>query len=259
MNEIDNFENQKQRKDALYGMLLNEEPVDEGTAEIVNYIFFRLQGVIPSMRYTADSTTTLGAIKREYTFELRAQNINNVDFVNKGINKIRAKGLKFVPTPHEFMTYCQPSPEEIGLPSIEDAFEEAKMQAYPQTWKATWSHAVVKHAYERTGHNQFLNGIAHVTREKFEANYLQACLDFRTGKIMEQLPHQKPLSKFDLKQPETIGKYFFAEPGILDQYKTVSSHEECLAICDNILGKGDSRLKSLIQNLESQYRANGLI
>jgi hypothetical protein len=226
--------------------------IDHGTVKVVNYIFERLAGIIPSMDKSSENDLALASRKREYTYALMSNNIKNMGSINKALDKIRRDGLKFIPTPCDFIKYCQIEPEDIGAPDLETAYGEACLQAHPQSWKKDWSHTAVHHAYKRTGSAQFLTGKAEITFNKFSANYLQACLDFAAGRIVDQIEHKKPLSSSDIDRPYMYGKYEMIRPGVMKIYENVRTAEECFAICDKLLGKGTGRLKALIDKLERQ-------
>lgn len=228
--------------------------IDQKTVKVVNYIFERLAGIIPSMDYSASNQVGLDSRKREYTYRLMEENISNMASINKAITKISKAGLTFLPSPAEFVKYCQLSPEDLGAPHVEDAYSEAALHAHPQSWTKKWSHVAVHHAYKQIGSNNFLNVCSSKAADKlfnkFQAYYLQSCLDYAAGKIMDQLPSP---NQQDNRTPIYSNEENWKPGNILEQYKNVSSAEECFAICDNLLGKGDRKLRKLVGELEKKY------
>lgn len=234
--------------------------IDAKTGQAVNYIFDRLSGIIPSLEYSAKNKSGIDAKKREYTYALMDAKINNMQAINNALKKISKSGPNFLPTPAEFIKYCQPSPEDIGAPEVEIAFGEAALQAHPQSYKSNWSHPAVKHAYQRTGNQAFLTGNQETTYKKFEANYLQACLDYAAGKIMDQIEApEKQLSRIDRSKFHVEHGLEFAREGVLKQYEHLQGYEDSIAVIDKILGKGDGRLRSFVAKLEQRYKAQGLV
>lgn len=227
--------------------------IDKYTAEFVNYIFQRLSAIVGNMRYKAECATTIDAIKREYTYAIMSSGIKNSTIINKALERIRDEGILYCPTPSQFIAYCKARPGDIGAPDIETAYSEACLQSNPATWKSIWSHDAVKEAYKRTGHSQFLNGKAESTFNKFSQHYLNACNDCALGRIAPQIEHKRPFSVSDIDAPYTWGKYEFVRPGVLKQYEHVKTAEEAFAIIDVLLGKGDSRLKKLINKIEKEH------
>jgi len=80
-------------------------PIDPQTAGYVNYIFDRLGGIIPSLLYAKNDDAFLST-KREYTYALMDAGIRDQDVINFALNKIRDDKLKYLPTPGEFVDYC---------------------------------------------------------------------------------------------------------------------------------------------------------
>lgn len=227
--------------------------IDEKSIKIVNTIFERLVAINPAFKQAWPTDVELAAAKREWVIAFEDSGIKDLHLIKKGLSKVRLDSSPFPPSPGRFMAWCLPDHTDIGAPDLESAYKEACLQAHPQSWKKDWSHAAVKHAYQRTGNHTFLNSPADKAFDKFEAHYKQACLDYASGKIMEQIEPNKFVSKSDLNKAETVGNYEFSRPGVLKLYEKVSSLEECISICEKILGKGDARLREFISQLERRY------
>lgn len=130
--------------------LYQEAPIDDQSIKIINHIFMRFESFIPSMKYTHDSAVSLGNIKKEFIYELRSKNVNEMNIINVAIEKIRGSGVRFIPTPGEFINFCKQDPKSLGLPSHSDAYDEALRRSRPYTSNEKWSHAVVYNAYKIT-------------------------------------------------------------------------------------------------------------
>ena len=67
----------------------------------------------------------------------------------------------------EFRQLCQPTPEEVGLPTVEDAYQVACRQ------KPDWSrvHPIVWHARQAVGVFELISEPSSRTRPRFEAVY----------------------------------------------------------------------------------------
>ncbi len=229
---------------------------DEITISVVNQLFRDLFAIKPAFKNAFDSDIDLQHCKRQWMAAFKDAGIDSIERLKLGIKKTRLKPSPFFPSPGEFIVLCQPTYEDIGAPDIENAYVEACLHANPASWSNKWSHKAVHHAYQRTGANTFLSSNADKTFKKFEQNYIQACQDFGNGRIMDQLEHEKPLSKSELDKPEIIGKYEFSRPGVLRQYENVRSCEEAMTIMTALLDKqkGNNALKALIQRIEARYK-----
>jgi hypothetical protein len=63
--------------------------------------------------------------------------------INHGMAKVRAMNSPWLPSPGEFCEWCKPSVEDYGLPSIEDAFNEARTEVGKHASLRKWSHDAV--------------------------------------------------------------------------------------------------------------------
>lgn len=194
-----------------------EDPIDEKSAEIVNYMFNRLESIVPSMKYTHDSTVSLGRIKKEFIYELRSNNITQMEVINFALNKIRAKGLKFIPTPGEFVSFCKPEPLSLGAPTHAAAYSEAIKRSHPSTKEETWSHPAVHHAWFETGSRalQDATGSYQIVevRNIFYANYDMTLKMLASGEKLRPLPkliakpaHVKEVTSVGMSALEALRK-----------------------------------------------------
>lgn len=224
------------------------------TATVVNALFEKLTFINPAFKQAWPTQREFEGAKVEWTLAFIQKGITSLDQIRRGLESYRLNPSPFVPSPGQFLELCIPTAADIGAPSVELAFQEASEQAHPQSWKKTWSHPAVHHAYKLTGPQSFLSDGASRVFDKFSQHYRQAILDYAAGKIMDQLPAPKPhASRTDEDKPETIGKYEFVRPGILKQYQHVKGPEEAFAIIDKLLGKGDGKLRALVDRMQAQY------
>jgi len=111
----------------------------------INNLFSSLSGIFPSM----DVGPRLQIIKNEWTKAFIEQNISTMEQLERGLRKCRQSTNRFMPSVGEFISWCKPSAEELGLPSLLSAFEEAVKNARYEKDKhyQSWSHRAVYHAY----------------------------------------------------------------------------------------------------------------
>ena len=161
--------------------------IDEKTAKIINYVFKRLKGIIPALKYSADSQVGIDHIRAEYTYCFIRNNINNLNIINKALNKLADKKSTFLPSPGEFIALCKLDPIDIGAPSLNAAYKEACEKAHPCYGEKKWSHEAVKHAYLKTGPCSLRTEPASKTKPAFETAYLESCEDYADGKNLNQI------------------------------------------------------------------------
>jgi hypothetical protein len=113
------------------------------TAEVVNGLFRRLRGIFPAWRQAWPSTEALAAAKEEWIKEFAAEGIRTIEQIEFGIEKCRKLKKPFAPSVGEFISMCQPTPEDFGMPAPAAAWVEALMGVY--------SHEGVKIAAVATG------------------------------------------------------------------------------------------------------------
>ena len=113
------------------------------TAEVVNGLFRRLRGIFPAWCQAWPSTEALAAAKEEWIKEFAAEGIRTIEQIEFGIEKCRKLKKPFAPSVGEFISMCQPTPEDFGMPAPAAAWVEALMGVY--------SHEGVKIAAVATG------------------------------------------------------------------------------------------------------------
>ena len=80
---------------------------------------------------------------------------------------IRERADAWPPTLPEFQRLCQPTPEELGLPSVEDAYRVACLQR--PDWQSV--HPIIWHARQAVGAFDLISLPEVRTRPRFEAVY----------------------------------------------------------------------------------------
>ena len=126
--------------------------------ELINETFYRLITIHTGWKAAVDQTqeNAIQAFKDSYRRELKTamieMEINSDLMIQNGINKSMKSGSAFLPNPGDFCRSCLPTPEDYGMPSPFDAFQEAMKKAgQHQSMRDTWSHNAVYLAAANTG------------------------------------------------------------------------------------------------------------
>lgn len=164
--------------------------VDNKTAEVVNHLFRCLVAIKPAFKQAWPTEEEFMNTKKEWIIAFKQENISSLNLIKVGLDKIRISESCFIPSPGEFIALCEPDPEQLGLPSLSQAYKEACETSHPCSGKKC-SHEVIRYARNATGSHFLSSESASVTKPVFEDNYKIAIKLFLDGKIMDQLESPK--------------------------------------------------------------------
>lgn len=129
--------------------------------------------------------------------------ISSDAMINHGLMKMRQGGNDFLPNPGKFATWCRPSAEDLGLPSLESAYNEACVQAGRSPQARRYSHPAV---YEASCGASFFvmrgNPKETNSRNIFKTEYDKVCQRVLGGEILT-LPKDVRLEE---KRPDFLTK-----------------------------------------------------
>lgn len=104
--------------------------VDTFAKNVINKVFKELALILPAWQYTWKSDDpqnpdkVLNAAKQQWTKAFIENNINTVEQISLGFAKARKYESDFVPSCGKFISWCTPSPEDLGYPSEQKALEQ---------------------------------------------------------------------------------------------------------------------------------------
>ncbi len=118
--------------------------------------------------------------------------------IRKGIERLRNQyPLRYLPDPVEFAReYCHPRPEEFGLPTVDDAWQEASRHCGDLV-SHRWSHEAVRLAGKETGWFDLCSAAGaerlRALRQRFEKHYRALCNQVMAGQELSAglLEHKK--------------------------------------------------------------------
>lgn len=131
--------------------------------------------------------TTLNQAKREWALSLAGIPANLIELALERCKREHA----WPPTIAEFLKLVQPSPESLGLPTVQEAYQEACQNAHHPA-EHQWSHVCVHLAAQNTGYFILRSESERQTRPAFEKAYRS---------LIERLANGETLS---LKQPVAL-------------------------------------------------------
>lgn len=153
--------------------------VDQKTAEIVNTVFDKLQGIFPAWRQAWADDVALYNAKREWIAGFIQGGISSDAQLAFGFQQARKSTVPFLPNVGQFVAWCKPTPEQMGLPHEADAWIEALQGKY--------SHPAVRIAAEATSTFDLRTARADdkALRQRFERNYAIVMRRAQTGQPLE--------------------------------------------------------------------------
>lgn len=193
------------------------------TAGMVNKLFIRFDAIFPAAIHTLKDNGTLGSAKYEWTLTLLENGITSVEQLEQGIKVARNSGDTFLPPMAKFIKWCKPSYEDIGAPSIDQAYNEACQKSHPcYGEEKNWSHEAVRYASFKAGAYFLRTEPISKSKPVFEKYYAQACEDFACGKIMQQLEARVPT----LAERQECGHYVKYGHAVPERLKWVQEYFE---------------------------------
>ena len=102
-----------------------EKPViDEFAKGIINRVFDNLAIIFPGWQYNWKTQEQIDGAKREWTKAFIENNICTMEQISYGFAKARKSETNFLPSCGVFISWCTPSPEDLGYPSEAKALEQ---------------------------------------------------------------------------------------------------------------------------------------
>lgn len=149
----------------------------------------------PAWRASLPDADYVASARKLWIKAFAAAGLTDKALIQKGINKLILKGQQYLISPAEFIELCQPSPEDFGVTTLEDAYKEALKKSHQRRYggQVEWSHVVVKFAVGRCLQD-LLEGREPALKERFTTEYKYAFEQFKKGELVQaqaELTHQK--------------------------------------------------------------------
>ena len=108
----------------------DEVVIDEFAKNIINQVFTQLSIIFPAWKHNwksddpSNPDKILNLAKMEWTKAFNENGINTLDQVKFGFAKARKSESDFLPSCGKFISWCSPSPEDMGYPSEHTALRD---------------------------------------------------------------------------------------------------------------------------------------
>ncbi len=119
MKELSNVLNKLDlSKQGNHSLQNNVPPI---VKSIVDSLFDQLAFVFPAWKYTWDSEEKIKGAKKEWVKAFFENGITTKEQIACGLRKARKKDGDFLPSCGTFVSWCNPSPEDLGYPTEQKA------------------------------------------------------------------------------------------------------------------------------------------
>lgn len=114
--------------------------------------------------------------------------ITRIEQIEFGMKKCRLESPINTPTLAQFLKWCIPSPEELGLPNVENAYDEACRNNSRFNTEKKWTHQAVYHAWSMCNSYELANLPKKNTFPVFERNYDITLKMIMKGEPLREIP-----------------------------------------------------------------------
>ena len=161
--------------------------------EVVDRLFLKLEGRFSTKPPFTRGQEVIDVVKEAWAEEFERKK-TTVQQMKKGLDRIVDDGIKFFPDIGDFLSLCKPTPEELGLPSPDNAYEEACKNAHKQS-DLRWSHEAVKDAAVKITLHRLKCEARMYTESSFKKHYAEIVEDFVDGNRLPK-PTEQPQGPF---------------------------------------------------------------
>lgn len=175
-------------------MRRQERAISNADIDLINWLFDALAAIRPAFKMAWPSQKELNTAKVQWVKALIEKGITRQEQIGKGIKACRAMRGDFITSPADFIALCKSSHEDIGAPSVDNAFKIALTNASAafRNSKKDWVHEAVRHASLKTTSWALSHEPLRIIKPIFEKNYHEACQLYAEGRIMMQIEVHTP-------------------------------------------------------------------
>lgn len=191
-----------------------QAPQDEARRQMavaINELFTELRLIRSAWRQAWPDRETYQAAKVQWMQAFLDEGIRTQGQIEFGMIKARKQVSDFIPSPGQFIEWCKPTPEMLGLPPLAAAHREAVRNAHPgMAGQGKWSHDAVWHTAKECGFESLNKLDAALSLKLFERNYMITIRRLLDGLPLQSMPKALP-SKVDGRITPEVGKGAIAE------------------------------------------------
>lgn len=153
---------------------------------VVNKLFKTFTHIFPAFRHAWSTQDDFEAAKREYMKAFKQAKLVDLEKIKFGVSQYRMLPNPFVPSAAQFIAMCEPTPEQLGVPSLDDAWKQVKLQ-FGQV-NRIFSHGVIDHAVLESEIKNLRMLSERKAFELFARNYEISMKMFARGEKLKEIP-----------------------------------------------------------------------
>lgn len=159
----------------------------------INELFKELRSIRSAWRQAWPDKETYQASKRQWFQAFLEEGICTQGQINFGMAQVRKQPGDFIPSPGQFIEWCKPTPEMLGLPPLAAAHREACRNAHPgMAGQGKWSHDAVWHTAKECGFESLNKLDTSLSLKLFERNYTITIRRLLAGLPLQPMPKALP-------------------------------------------------------------------
>lgn len=159
------------------------------TGKVINQLFRQLRSIRTAWRQAWPDAKAYKESKATWLQAFIENGICTQEQIDIGLIRCRAEPSDFIPSVGKFIQGCVPTPEMIGLPSLDAAFDQAMRNCHPAMHAvAKWFHPAVYHATAAAGFHSLPLLSRELALISFEKRYLEQVRKVWQGLELNPVP-----------------------------------------------------------------------
>lgn len=162
---------------------------DSTLVTAINGLFKELRSIRSAWRQAWPDKETYQAAKRQWYQAFLEVGVCTQGQIDFGMTQARKQPGDFIPSPGQFIEWCKPTPEMLGLPTLAAAHREACRNAHPcMAGQGKWSHDAVWHTAKECGFESLNKLDTGLSLKLFDRNYTITIRRLLTGLPLRPMP-----------------------------------------------------------------------
>lgn len=162
--------------------------IDEKTRELIKFLFKELKDIFYEAPNRWKTQEDFLNAKRQWFTAFIENNINTIEQLTHGLKQCRARNSNFIPIVGQFISWCKPTADDLGLLHPFLAYGAAIKLNSPYGTPDTMTkiqEMIIRHAIGNTGSYELKTLPESKSRPIFERNYDIAIKQYLAGELKE--------------------------------------------------------------------------
>lgn len=204
----------------------DQKKLDSVSVAIVNQLFAIFESICRGFeKQYGQQQRKLNMEKIQWALGFMDSGINRIEQLEFGIKQCRLEGPINTPTLGQFLKWCMPNPEQLGIPSVDIAYKEACRNSKLEMHERKWTHKAVYNAYFMCNYFELINLPEKNTFPIFKRNYEIIVKKMVRGEELKAIP----LGVTHDRTSERKGD-------VKKEYEHCRNHQSAMAAMRDLLG-----------------------